>query len=200
MERRESILLDYLPETVKVNGEEYPICSDFRACILFEKILHDTELTSQEIVTTAVDLFYEDERPADLKDALDGIVYFYSCGTPKKTETKGGKKVDNINQPRIYDFDYDADYIFAAFLTQYGIDLNEIEYMHWWKFQALFKSLESHNKIVEIMGYRATDLGKIKDKHERARIAKLKTLYAIPDNLSVEDKVALAGAAFGGMI
>lgn len=196
---KESILLDYLPETVEVNGIEYPVNSDFRAGIIFEKILHDDELDNEEIVYTALDLYYIDERPDNIQDALNGILYFYSCGGKKKDQ-ENSPKAQSINQPRIYDFDYDADYIFAAFLTQYGIDLNEIEYLHWWKFQALFKSLESHNKIVEIMGYRATDLGKIKDKKERSRIAKLKVIYAIPEHLTVEDKVARAGAAFGGML
>ena len=198
-DRKESILLDYLPETVKVDGIEYAISCDFRTGIIFEKILNDKELNNQEIVKTALELYYVDDMPSDIEDALDAILYFYSCGNRKKS-TGAGTKSNSINQPRIYDFDHDADYIFAAFLTQYGIDLNEIEYMHWWKFQALFKSLESHNKIVEIMGYRATDLGSIKDKKERSRIAKLKVLYAIPEDLTFEDKVGRAGAAFGGLI
>lgn len=196
---KESILLDNLPETVEVGGIEYPISSDFRTGIIFEKILHDDELDNREIVQTALELYYEDDRPDDTEDALEAILDFYACGERKKGSVQATKD-KSINQPRIYDFDHDADYIFGAFLTQYGIDLNEIEYMHWWKFQALFKSLESHNKIVEIMGYRGTDLGKIKDKKERARIAKLKVIYAIPENLSFEDKVGRAGAAFGGMI
>lgn len=83
-------------------------------------------------------------------------------------------------------------------MSQYHIDLNEIEYMHWWKFQALFRSLEDHNKIVEIMGYRAVDLGKIENKKERERIAKMKSIYALPQSYTFEDKVAMAGAAFGG--
>lgn len=197
--KRESILLDYLPEAVKVEGREYPIATDFRTGIIFEKVLSDKELDNKTIVDLALALYYEDERPDDIGVALEGVLDFYSCGA-RRTEQGNRPKANSVNQPRIYDYDHDADYIFAAFLTQYGIDLNEIEYLHWWKFQALFKSLETHNKIVEIMGYRATDLGKIKDKHEKSRIAKLKMIYAIPDNLTLEDKVARAGAAFGGMI
>lgn len=196
---RESILLDYLPDTVIVNGKGYAINSDFRTGIIFDKLLNDKELDNREIVESALDLYYEEEIPEDTGEALKSILNFYSCGDMKESKPKE-QSSKQINQPRIYDYDFDADYIFAAFLTQYRIDLNEIEYLHWWKFQALFKSLESHNKIVEIMGYRATDLGKIKDKHEKARIARMKMLYAIPENLTFEDKVARAGAAFGGMI
>lgn len=196
---KESILLDFLPETVMVDEKHYEIDSNFRTGIIFEKILNDDELDNREIVEASLSLFYKDEIPDDKKEALEAILDFYSCGTRDSREKKA-HRANSVNQPRIYDYDFDADYIFAAFLSQYGIDLNEIEYMHWWKFQALFKGLENRNKIVEIMGYRATDLGQIKDKKEKARMARLKAIYAIPENLSFEDKVARAGAAFGGMI
>lgn len=194
-----SILLDYLPETVKVKGKEFSISSDFRTGIIFEKILNDNAIDNREKVENILDLYYGDKAPNDTQEAINAVLDFYACGNRKKPQSEG-KQPYKPKQQQIYDYDFDADYIFAAFLTQYGIDLNEIEYMHWWKFQALFKSLESHNKIVEIMGYRSADLGKIKDKHEKSRIIKLKQIYALPENLTFEDKVARAGAAFGGMI
>ena len=104
-----------------------------------------------------------------------------------------------LKNQMIYDYEYDAPYIYGAFLAQYRVDLNDIEFLHWWKFQAMFRSLEDHNKIVKIMGYREAKLGEIKNKSERERIAKMKQIYALPQNLSFEDKVAMAGAAFGGM-
>ncbi|WP_242840658.1 Gp15 family bacteriophage protein [Clostridium hydrogeniformans] len=45
-------------------------------------------------------------------------------------------------------------------LDQYGADLQNVEYLHWWK----FKALKEDNEIFKIMGYRYMDLGKIKDK------------------------------------
>ena len=65
---------------------------------------------------------------------------------------------------------------------------------------AMFKSLESHNKIIEIIGYRQADLGKITDKKERARIANLQALYRLPSEETTEAKIARTGAMFGGMI
>ena len=100
---------------------------------------------------------------------------------------------------RIYDFEHDDDYIYAAFMAQYHLDLQKVEYLHWWKFHALFRGLPSSAKIVEIMGYRGTDLGRIKSKSEQERIARMKEIYALPQELSFEDKVAMAGMAFGGV-
>ena len=146
-----------------------------------------------------VGLFFPNGHPDNLNSAIEAILYLYRCGQPVQKQRERRMNGNVELKPRmIYSYEYDAPYIFGAFWSQYGIDLNEIEYLHWWKFQALFKSLEDHNKIVEIMGYRATDPSKIENKKERERIVRLKQIYALPQNLSFEDKVAMAGAAFGG--
>ena len=68
--------------------------------------------------------------------------------------------------------------------------------MHWWKFKAMFNGLKSDNKIVEIMGYRAIDLSKIKDKEEKKRYKELKRIYALPDMRSQEQKESDFACAF----
>ena len=73
-------------------------------------------------------------------------------------------------------------------MQQYKIDLNSIEYMHWWKFKALFEGLTENTQIVKIMGYRAMDLSKIKDKEEKKRYKKLQREYALPDDRTEEEK------------
>ena len=190
-----NIILDTLPETVEVDGREFFIDTDFRTCIIFEKVLMSKD-SEADLLQNVLTLFYPEGAPQDTEKAIEKIVELYRCGGTEKS-VAGKKNGDVSIKPKlIYDYEYDAPYIYAAFLSQYGIDLNEIEYLHWWKFQALFRGLESHTKIVEIMGYRAADIGKIKNKHERERMAKLQRLYAIPQSFTVEEKVAMAGAAF----
>lgn len=192
-----NILLDSLSESVMIDDREYFIDTDFRTFIILEKILEE-HMPAKEKVMEVIGLFYTDELPENAKAAMDKILELYRCGE-KPVKKKDRKNGDVKLKPKmIYSFEHDAPYIFGAFMTQYHIDLNEIEYMHWWKFQALFRSLNNDNKIVEIMGYRAADLGKIKDSKERSRIARLKEIYALPTNLTFEEKVANAGAAFGG--
>ena len=195
----EIILLDTLPETAIVNCNEYFIDSDFRTCIIFEKVLADGTLSNRDKIEEMIDLFFTEERPPEYDGAVKAILDFYRCGEPlKKQQQRRRNGFVELKPKMIYNYEIDAPYIFGAFLTQYRIDLNEIEYLHWWKFQALFKSLESHNKIVEMMSYRATDLNSIENKKERERIAKLKRIYDLPENLSFEEKVARAGSAFRG--
>ena len=197
-----NILLDSLPETVTVDGKEFFIDTDFRTCIIFEKIM-SSDMSPKEKVEEAICLFFPDEVPSNADGAVNAIMYIYRCGEDENKmppSSKYGRKNGSIQlKPKIIcDYEFDAPYVYGAFLSQYQIDLNSIDYLHWWKFQALFRSLDSRNQIVEIMRYRAADLGKIKDKNERERIAHMKQVYALPRNMSFEDKVAMAGAAFGG--
>lgn len=195
-----NILIDALPDTVMVDGGVYFINTDFRVGIEFEKTIFDNSIDIHSKVDMSLNLYFGSLSPDNKEAAINAILDFYRCGEATKPAKK--KKMNGnvpVESQRIYDYDYDAAYIYAAFLTQYSIDLNVIDYMHWWKFHYLFKALEERNKIVEIMGYRSVDISNIKNKTERNRIEKLKALYAIPDSRTHEDKIATAGAAFGGM-
>ena len=52
----------------------------------------------------------------------------------------------------------------------------------------MFEGLKAENKICEIMGYRAVDVGKIKDKEEKKRYKKLQREWALPDDRTEEEK------------
>ena len=73
-------------------------------------------------------------------------------------------------------------------MSQYKIDLYSIDYLHWWKYKALFKGLTEDNEIVKIMGYRSMDLSKIKDKEQKEHYKKLKKMYALPVKVSETEK------------
>lgn len=192
-----NLLIDTLPDTVEVDGRAFHIRSDFRISIMFELMISDKELSEKQKLQQMLSLYYVDEIPKNVNEAIEQILNFYACGKQRKKKDSNGSKRKGITSP-VYSFDYDDGMIFAAFYDQYGIDLNDIEFLHWWKFKAMFDALKEDNEIVKIMSYRATDLSTIKDKHERSRIAKLQAIHAIPNNMSFEDKVSAAGAIFGG--
>lgn len=196
-----NLLMDILPEYVNIDGEEYFIDTNFRNGIIFEKIAF-SDIPIKNKVAQLLPIFYTEQMPRNTTVAMETIIGFYSCGveTKKDTAPQRRKNGNVVLKPKmIYDYFHDAPYIYAAFLGNYGIDLTDIEYLHWWKFHALFRGLPSSAKIVEIMGYRGTDLGRIKSKSEQERIARMKEIYALPQELSFEDKVAMAGMAFGGV-
>ena len=197
-----SILIDPLPLTIPVSGKDLSIETNFRTGILFEQLIQSGEVPEDEKIAYAVNLYFPDRFPQNAYDqlqAVDGMLWFYSCGDDKQ-EDKGTNSAPAARiARRIYDYDVDGPLIYAAFLAQYNIDLQDIEYLHRWKFIAMFRGLAQHHKIVEIMGYRSMNIAKIKNKAEREHYAALQAKYALPDNRSVEEKAAAAGALFGGM-
>lgn len=175
-----NLLLDRLP----TEHEGLKIETNFRSFIMFELLMQDNKVSEQDKIALALNIFYN-EVPKDIKKAIDVILWFYARGD---TDKKSSKKTEKNGKERIYSYEHDANYIYSAFLSQYGIDLNEIEYLHWWKFKSLFEGLNDENKICEIMGYRAVDLSKIKDKKQRDKYKKLKSAYALPDERTEEEK------------
>lgn len=175
-----NILIDGLPQ--KVNGKR--INSDFRAMVLFELMMQDPNVLKECKIPLAIDLLYAE--PVDtVERGVDGLLWFYSCGEPQEL----GKSSGSSRPERAYDFEQDAAYIYAAFLAVYGIDLNAVEYLHWWKFRAMFNSLPDDCKMAQIMGYRLTDTSKMKGE-EKKYYERMKRLYKIktvmrPEQLSL---------------
>ncbi|WP_443660159.1 bacteriophage Gp15 family protein [Clostridium algidicarnis] len=181
-----NMLIDLVPEKIIIEGEDYDINSDFRTSILFELLMQDGEVNEKDKIIQALQLYYP-TLPSNINEAVDKMLWFYRCGK-EQTPTNGSGSGKNT---QIYSYDFDDDYIYSAFLDQYNVDLQDIEYLHWWKFKAMFKALKEDNEIVKIMGYRAMDLSKIKDKEQKAYYKKMKELYKIPSTLSKGEKEKL---------
>lgn len=200
MNEKANILIDELPQSVTIDNKKYLISTNFRTFILFEIMLSDNSLSDKEKLEEMISLFFIDDAPEKItEDVVSAIVDFYKCGKQETNKQKAVKRTIK-NRKRVYDFEWDDAYIYSAFLSNYSIDLNEIDYLHWWKFKALFNGLPSDCEFVKIMGYRGTNISEIKNKNERSRILKLQALYALPENLTTEQKAARIGAVLGGGI
>lgn len=188
-----NILIDLVPESVEIDRTEYKIRTDFRVSILFEMMMQDEELSNEEKLLKALELYYP-IIPDNVEEAIEKIKWFYRCG--KDIVKSNNNKGESV---KIYDYEYDDDYIYSAFLSQYNVDLQDIKHLHWWKFKAMFKSLNEDNKIVKIMQYRSINLSEIKDKEQNAYYRKMKKLYEIPRSATeIEKNKALEKALMNG--
>lgn len=171
-----NIILDVLPETVEIDGAEYRINSDFRISILFELLMQDDEVGKRQKLIQGLKLYYP-EIPQNMTEAVDKMIWFYRCG--KETES-GGHGSGSGRAKQIYSFEHDDDYIYAAFLEQYGIDLQDVEELHWWKFRALFRGLSEDTEFVKIMGYRSVKITSEMSKEQREFYKKMQSIHALP--------------------
>lgn len=185
-----NLLIDDLQESIRNKIGNIDFNSDFRTSILFEILMQDKRFTKEQKIFQALRLYYPNlEQLKDLEKAINDILWFYRCGkelTNSNVRIKGNANKDK----QIYSYEFDDTYIYGAFKQQYDIDLQDVEYLHWWKFKAMFDCLKDDTKIVEIMGYRALDLRKIKDESERNRYKRLREIYKLPDMRTEEEKEA----------
>lgn len=189
-----NLLTTTLPDTIIVDGREYAIYTDFRDWIRFCEMLLDEELKEEEKAYLAL-MLYKEEQPDDIQLALKGLTDFYLMAEETEeivpAETEEVEEIDT--KPPLYNWSVDSMYIIGEFQKEYGIDLISIEYMHWWKFKALFTSLIEYS-FSERIGYRALDTNKIKDKDEKKRLKSIKNSLMLKRSVSDEE----IGGAFGG--
>ena len=133
----------------------------------------------------ALDLIFPAPVPPFLQgEALEQIFWFYVAGKDRKTP-----EMEDEEGPaeRIFSYEEDGDYIYAAFLEQYGIDLTKID-LHWWQFMALFKSLNPETLFLKIMGYRTMKITADMPAERRIFYTKMKKLYALGEPRAEEEK------------
>lgn len=181
-----NLLLDKLPDRLVIDDQEYLIKTNFRDWIKFENVMLNPQSSDIEKATTIERIFID--IPQNINTAIEKLIDFYQCGGVKKR----GKNA--ISTKRIYDYEYDQFPIYTGFLQYYKIDLNTIEYMHWWTFRQLFLELPDESKIKKIMMYRSIKIDSKMSKEQRRFYAEMKSVYALPDNRSKEQKAVSFGA------
>lgn len=168
-----------LPTEIIVNGVNYPIKTDFRYWVKFEQTINkycETEDERLKNLCSAICEVMQDDIPKDISETLNAILNFYSCTNDWKTV----KKPKSYGNTQTFDYEYDSAYIYAAFKEQYNIDLQDIEYLHWHKFKAMFKALKSDCKLIEIIGYRSMKIDPKLPRTQKEFYNEMKRIYALP--------------------
>lgn len=164
-----SIITGGLVYTDQLGNDLY---TDFRNMLRADELFYDEDQSDKCV--NALLLLYGNFQ--DVSGGVEELVrefrWFYSGGSQA---AQGGSK----RHEDVIDFEQDADYIYADFLTAYGIDLtDETVTLHWWQFLALLRALPESTSMVKRMYYRSVDLSEFKGK-EKNRIAKIKNEIAI---------------------
>ena len=153
-------LLKALPNTVICNGRAFSVYTDYRIWMRFEIQL----VNWKEGDSFPIEYLFKNDIPTSV-DIADLLAFSrpYSELPRKMTD-------DDVT---VIDWEIDAELIYAAILGQYGIDLFDIEYLHWHKFLAMIKGLNESTKLREVMQYRTykRETGKNVDQYERLKSA-----------------------------
>jgi len=189
-------LYEPFPDYVTVNGKKVRIVTDFREYIKLIDLLKDDEVDETE-KKELIACWFLDDPGSDFEECLQALTDFVvNYKETKASEGEEGNE-DNTKHDPVISYKQDAPYIISGFLECYGIDLTEIPYMHWWKFQMLIDGMNEECELKKRMGYRSIDLNQIKDREERERIRKIQKQIAIIDYEVTSEEI---GNAFGNMM
>ena len=146
-------------------------------------MLNDEEVNGYEKMLFLQQYFLKE--PNNMDDAISRLTDFVSMKelNDVHTEESGEGEDTKVEEPKpLFSFALDYPYILAGFWQDYGIDISEIRYLHWWKFRQLFDGLSEKTEIKQRIMYRSIDLSTIKDKDERKRIEKIQRSIKLPES------------------
>lgn len=168
------------PEYVKVGDKKYKINTDFRCAIECNRIATDETINDLERGLAIIYTLFGDEginTPEDYEKLLELAQKYLLCG--KEMDTKSNEEPD-------MDFIQDYDYIYASFMSDFHINLDN-EHLHWWQFMKLMNGLSNSelgdccilNRVRNLRNYDTKD---IKDKKTRDKILEAKKMVALHKN------------------
>lgn len=168
-----NLFYEELPTSIVINGDYVRIRTDFRDYISLMDMLKDKDIKSIDKILILSDYFLDDVEIS--QPAIDALCDFMSMDIAE-VETS---QTRTRRQKNLFSFSVDYPYILSAFLRDYGIDLIDIKYMHWWKFRMLFDGLSEENEIKKRIMYRGINLSEIRDPEERKRIRKIQKVIEL---------------------
>lgn len=186
MDKRWCILTDALPHELTVGGEKFPI--DVRTSTALNCLRKLREDIPEEAKLSY--LLRRLGLPNTL-DALDTALEYLAGPPAEEKEPKRGKP----------DFDYfqDAELISAAFQQAYGLGLDELTQMHWWRFLSLLGGLPSSTRFMEVVGIRTMEIDPKESAESKSKKRKAKKAVALKDTRSAEEKKRDAQAGFNSL-
>lgn len=182
-------LNEKLVESLKVNGKLYKVDMSFDNILRLNDMLNDQQLDDATQILLGIQMLFDDplETPIEEQVKIFNQAYHALIGADVETEIEYDLLGNPMpqrgeeEQEKIYDLKQDAEYIYASFWQDYGIDLFEQQgKLHWYKFKALLGGLSETTKFRKVLEIRQMPLPSGKDSSkQRAEIEKLKKAYAL---------------------
>ena len=165
------------PTKTKINDEIYNLNTDFRIALRCYRIVDDSTISDSERALAIIYLIFGFIPKENQEEYLSKAKKFL----------EGPYEFKNNDKERDLDFEQDKKYILASFYSEYKIDLEIIEYMHFWKFLDFIAGLSENTILYRVRALRNIDLNDIKDDKKRAEIAQAQYNFAIKEEKTLEE-------------
>lgn len=185
-----SLTQDPLNEVV-FGGKTYRLDLAFDTVIQYLKLSSDDELSEEEKAVYAIELFLdEQDLPSDPKfyELVFKAVNEEIISDPYGNNTSSSNPF-GLAPVKYFDYEQDAEAIFASFMSEYHINLLEQRgKMHWREFKALFNGLSENSYMQRIISIRQRDLSEIDDSKAQQQLNEAKNYYMLNDSSVTEEK------------
>ena len=178
-----NLFYEEYPKVLEIHGEYVPIITDFREYIRLLDMLKCKDLNDVQKIMILKEYFLTDiSIDATALRALTNFVTMEMEEKESEQDPDGeeGEELEETGKKNLFSYEIDYPYILSGFLRDYGIDLETVNYLHWWKFRMLFDGLSEDTEIKQRIMYRGINLSDIKDKDERKRISRIQKQIRLP--------------------
>lgn len=142
-----SILTKKFPKSIVIDGINYGINADFRNCLIIILAFEDDELSLEDKYEILLLRLYK-KVPKNIEQAIENGIYFLDCNNYVNL-----KNNDEVKK-RLYSFSNDGARIYSAINQTNHIDLEAIEFLHWWKFVFLFMDINKDCIFSQLLSFR----------------------------------------------
>ena len=177
------------PSRVEIDGDSVEINADFRNIIKILAVLKDKKIPQHMRVEKLIQWFFTDFQDIEPEVAIKAFNNFIS---PKQKneqptlEQHYGEDLDE--QGSQFDYYYDSEEIYASFMSEYGINILRIDFLHWYEFNYLLKNLSGESAFKKKIELRFMDLSVYsRDNQALARMSKAKESVQLPIEYSEEE-------------
>ena len=177
-----------LDDTVEIDGLTHDIDLSFDNVLRLIDMVNDEEIEDQTKIVAGIEMFLGIKLDYDMETQSEIFIELFNSTVGSEAENSRPVDIDGNPMPdqseseeKVYSIKEDADYIFASFYQDYGIDLYEMHgRLHWLKFKALLGGLRKDTRFKEIIEIRQMELptGKGSGK-QREQIKKMQRQYAL---------------------
>lgn len=177
------------PEYIEVNNKRHKINTDYRYALACYQALDDDEINDIARAESIIAILLGQEKENGLEvpyfdieeqqKVIELLVKYLSCNTNENNNTESKKDMDFIQ---------DENYIYASFMSDYNIDLENTN-MHWWKFCNLLSGLTEKSILSKIRDIRNTDLSEYKDEKTRNKLIKAMETVKLKQKRTKEQKM-----------
>ncbi len=187
-----------LKETHVIDGIEHDINLSFDNVLRIIDLMNDASIDDVTQIETALYMLLGFELDCNIyeKDIIFNEIFKEVLeqgeddGPPRDLEGNL-MPVSRDDGKKNYDLKQDSSYIYASFMSDYGIDLFEQHgVLHWAKFKSLLSGLTDGSKFLRVLDIRTMEIPNGKGTAKQAeQVRKLKKQYALKgdDANEVED-------------